>query len=433
MATYLKSVLAYLSLGRTPDSRLDLSVAIGSTVIRQIISGGLYLIALWITTRHLGPQKNGELATVLLLPQTLYAFLNLGLGASHVYHLSSGRGNHNSMRQTNWGLALLLWLGVVAFLALSHSEQITRFLPGTAKNLALYASMLFPMMLLAAWSSSLIQGSRDYKAYNKMVVIQPSVFCLSAIILHLTNALTVVSVLTCYLLSYASLWLLSESKITAFAAPSPDVKHDFSANIKYGLKAHLSNLITFLNYRLALYLVSYTLGASATGKYALSIQLAEMLWLISSSASMVIFPESAAHSKAPAELHKMVKKVASSVFQVTLAGALVAAAAAPFAIPWIFGKAYDGAVLPFVILLPGIATWSYMSVLSNSLAGMGQQQVNIHSALLCLSINIVGDLLAIPRFGVLGAASISTLAFCVTALYTVVMYAKITGTRARTP
>lgn len=433
MATYLKSVLAYLSLGRTPDARLDLSVAIGSTVIRQIISGALYLIALWITTRHLGPQKNGELATVLLLPQTLFAFLNLGLGASHVYHLSSGRGNHNSMRQTNWALALLLWLGVVAFVALSNSEHITRFLPGTAKNLALYASLLLPMMLLAAWSSSLIQGSRDYKAYNKMVVIQPSVFCLSAIVLYLSNALTVVSVLTCYLLSYASLWLLSESKITAFAAPSPDVKHDFSANIKYGLKAHLSNLITFLNYRLALYLVSYTLGATATGKYALSIQLAEMLWLISSSASMVIFPESAAHSKTPAELHKMVRKVASSVFQVTLAGALIAATAAPFAIPWIFGKAYEGAVLPFVILLPGIATWSYMSVLSNSLAGMGQQQVNIHSALLCLSINIVGDLVAIPKFGVLGAASISTLAFCITALYTVVMYAKITGTKPRTP
>ena len=431
MATYLKSVLAYLSLGRTPDSRLDLSVAIGSTVIRQIISGGLYLIALWITTRHLGPQKNGELATVLLLPQTLYAFLNLGLGASHVYHLSSGRGKHTSMRHTNWVLALLLWLGVVAFLALSNSAHITRFLPGTAKNLALYASMLLPMMLLAAWSSSLIQGSRDYQAYNKMVVIQPSVFCLAAVILSLSHALTVVSVLTCYLLSYASLWLLSESKITAFAAPAPDAKHDFSANIKYGLKAHLSNLITFLNYRLALYLVSYTLGASATGTYALSIQLAEMLWLISSSASMVIFPESAAHSKSPAELHKMVKKVASSVFQVTLAGALIAAAAAPFAIPWIFGKAYEGAVLPFILLLPGIATWSYMSVLSNSLAGMGQQQVNIHSALLCLSINIVGDLVAIPKFGVLGAASISTLAFCITALYTVVMYAKITGTKPR--
>jgi O-antigen/teichoic acid export membrane protein len=431
MAAYLKSVLAYLSLGKTPDSRLDLSRAIGSTVIRQILSGALYMIALWITTRHLGPQKNGELATVLLLPQMLFAFLNLGLGASHVYYLSSGNGNHNRMRQTNWVLAFLLWLGVVAVIAFSSAKNIASVLPGTAKTLALYASILFPMMLLAAWSSSLIQGSRDYKAYNKMVLIQPSIFCLAAIILYASHSLSVMSVLSCYVLSYASLWLLSETKITAFAAPSPSIKHDFFANIKFGLKTHLSNLITFLNYRLALYLVSMTLGATATGKYTLSIQLAEMLWLISSSASTVIFPESAAHSKSPVELHKMVKKVASSVFQVTLAGAVIAAAAAPFAIPLIFGAAYEGSVLPFIILLPGIACWSYMSVLSNSLAGMGHQQVNIQSALLCLTINIVGDLIAIPKFGVLGAASVSTLAFCLTALYTVVMYVKITGTKPR--
>lgn len=431
MAAHLKTVLAYFSLGKTPDARLDLSVAIGSTVIRQILSGVLYLIALWITTRHLGPQKNGELVTVLLLPQTLFAFLNLGLGASHVYHLSSGSGDYRRMRQSNWILAMLMWIGVVAVLALSSAQHIDRFLPGTAKHLALYASMLLPLMLLAAWSSSLIQGSRDYAAYNKMVLIQPAVFCFAALVLYASHSLSVISVLTCYLLSYASLWLLSESKISAFARPAHAVHHKVSDNIKYGLKAHVSNLITFMNYRLALYLVSYTLGAAATGTYALSIQLAEMLWLISNSASMIVFPESAAHSKSPVELQKMVSKVARSVFQVTVAGALVAAALAPFAIPWVFGAAFAAAVLPFIILLPGVALWSYMSVLSNSLAGMGYQRVNIQAALLCLSINIVSNLFAIPRFGVIGAASVSTFAFSLTALYTVMTYARITRRHAR--
>jgi O-antigen/teichoic acid export membrane protein len=425
MAMYLKTVLAYLSLGRTPDSKLDLSVAIGSTVIRQIVSGTLYLIALWITARQLGPQKNGTLATVLLLPQTLYAFLNLGLGASHVYHLSSGSGNHDRMRHTNWILAFILWLVVFIVLVMSSAKNIAKYLPGIEKNLALYASMLLPMMLLASWSSSLIQGNRDYKAYNKIVLIQPSVFCVAVIFLYVSNLLTVISVISCYLVSQASLWLLSEVKINGFSTPTHNAKHGFPDGIKYGLKAHMSNVITFMNYRMALYLVSYTLGAAATGKYALSIQLAEMLWLISSSASMIVFPESAAHSKSPEELRKMIKKIASSVFQVTLVGALLAAAASPFAIPWIFGKEYEGAVIPFIILLPGIVAWSYMTVISNSLAGMGHQKINIESALLCLSINIVGDLLAIPKFGAVGAALVSTIAFSITALYTVVIYARI--------
>lgn len=425
MFTHMKNLLASLSLGRTPDSRLNLSVAIGSTIIRQVLSSALYFIAIWITTRRLGPHQNGVLATVLLLPQTLYAFLNLGLGASHVYHLSSGSGNHRSMRSTNWILASILWLAVVIVLASSSERNIAKYLPGIEKSSALYASTLFPMMLLAAWSSSLIQGNRDYQAYNRIVLIQPFVFCSAVILLRVIDSITVVSVLSCYILSQMSLWLLSETKIRKIHAPRANEVHRFSDAIKYGLRAHVSNIITFVNYRLALYLVSYKLGAEPTGKYALSIQLAEVLWLIASAASMVVFPESAAHSKSPAELQKMISKVAGSVLQVTFAGALIAAALAPFAIPWIFGKDYQGSVVPFIILLPGIVVWSYMSVISNSLAGMGYQKLNIQSALLCLAINIVGNLLAIPQFGANGAALASTVAFSITSLYTVVLYKKI--------
>jgi O-antigen/teichoic acid export membrane protein len=69
--------------------------------------------------------------------------------------------------------------------------------------------------------------------------------------------------------------------------------------------------------------------------------------------------------------------------------------------------------------------WSYMSVISNSLAGMGHQKINILSALLCLSISIAGSFLAIPKFGVHGAALASTLAFSITTVFTFVMYMRI--------
>lgn len=423
----MKNLFAYFSLGRTPDAKLDLSVAIGSTVARQVISSVLYLLAMWITTRQLGPHDNGVLATVLLLPQTLFAFLNLGLGASHVYHLSSGTGNHARMRQANWVGAGALWLAVVAALAMCSEKYIAKYLPGTSKDLALFASLLLPMMLLGAWSSSLVQGHRNYQAYNKIMLVQPAVFCLAVLFLYAVGAVTVFSVLSCYLLSQLSLWVVSETRINTFGKPATGAGQGLAASMRYGLKAHLSNIITFLNYRMALYFVSLLLGAEAAGTYVLSIQLAETLWLVSGAASQVVFPESAAHSKSPAELRKMIKKIAGTVFQVTFAGALVAAAAAPFAIPWIFGQAYAGAVVPFIILLPGIVMWSYMSVLSNSLAGMGRQKINVLSALLCLTATVLGNLVAIPRFGVHGAALASSVAFSLTTLYTMLMYRRVAG------
>lgn len=425
----MKNLLASLALGKTPDSKLDLSVAIGSTVVRQIVSSGLYFVALWITTRQLGPHQNGLLATSLLLPQMLYAFLNLGLGASHVYYLSSGMGSHQHMRKTNWILAFLLWVSVVVLLALSSDRHVEKYLPGIEKNSALYASLLFPVMLLAAWTSALIQGNRDYRAYNKTLLIQPLVFCCAVILLGATGAVTVVSVLSCYIVSQLSLWFLCEARVRKFVRPAGTGQYSLFNAIKYGLRAHISNIVTFLNYRIALYLVSYMLGPSATGNYALSIQLAEVLWLISSAASMIVFPESAAHNKSPVELKKMIEKVAGTVLKVTFAGALLAGVVSPFAIPWIFGNAYQGAVIPYMLLLPGIVAWSYMSVISNSLAGMGYQYINIQSALLCLAINVLGNLLAIPVFGLSGAALVSTVAFSATALYTVMMYRRVMARR----
>jgi O-antigen/teichoic acid export membrane protein len=442
MLTHMKSLLASLSLGRTPDARFDLSAAIGSTLLRQVLSSGLYFIALWVTTRQLGPHDNGLLVTALLLPQSLYAFLNLGLGPSHVFHMSSGFGSPRTMRRMNWSLALGLWAAAVLVLALASPEAIGHYLPGTAKQTALYASLLFPMMLLAAWTSSLIQGARDYATYNKTALTQPTVFCAGVLALGAGHAVSVPAVLACHILSQAALWLVSEWRVRAYAAPAALAAGSGSVAkagqtgslklgtaIAFGLRAHLSNVITFLNYRVALYLVSFLLDPTAAGRYALAIQLAEVLWMIASAASVVVFPESAAHNSTPAALQQMVRRIALSVFKITLAGGLLAGALSVVVIPWVFGSDYAGSVLPFVILLPGIITWSYMSVVANSLAGMGCQRVNIQAALLSFALNSGGCLLAIPVFGMRGAALASSIAFTVTAIYTIVMYRRIMAER----
>jgi O-antigen/teichoic acid export membrane protein len=443
MLTHMKTLLASLALGRTPDARFDLSAAIGSTLLRQVLSSSLYFIALWVTTRQLGPHDNGLLVTALLLPQTLYAFLNLGLGPSHVFHMSSGIGSPRTMRRMNWSLALGLWAAAVLVLALARPDAIAHFLPGTGKGTALYASLLFPMMLLAAWTSSLIQGARDYATYNKTALTQPAVFCAGVLALGAGHGVSVPAVLACHILSQAALWLVSEWRVRAYAAPATLAAGSaglvetagqtgslkLGAAIAFGLRAHLSNVITFLNYRVALYLVSFLLDPAAAGRYALAIQLAEVLWMIASAASVVVFPESAAHNSTPAALQQMVRRIALSVFKITLAGGLLAGALSVVVIPWVFGSDYAGSVLPFIILLPGIITWSYMSVVANSLAGMGCQRVNIQAALLSFALNSGGCLLAIPVFGMRGAALASSIAFTVTAIYTIVMYRHIMAER----
>lgn len=417
--------------GSTERSRRSLTTAIGSTVARQVFASLLYFGSLWITTRALGPQQNGLLTTLLLLPQTLYAFLNLGIGPSHVYHLSSGQGDCGRMRVTNWVMATGLWVCIALVIAVSNEALIWKILPGVDKPTAIIASLLFPVMLLAAWSSALIQGQRDYRSYNLTLLIQPMVFCLAILALRAADKITPLAVVCCTIFSQLCLWLSSERRINQFNTPSQG-QHRLADALRFGLRAHISNVITFLNYRLALYLVSIMLGATAVGKYALSVQLAEVFWLVSGAAAMIVFPESAAKDRTPLQLQRVIEQVALAVVLITGTGALAAGLLAPTLIPWIFGHAYADSVTPFVILLPGVVLWSYMSVLSNSLAGMGCQGVNICGAALCLGINIIGDVMAIPRWGIQGAALASTIAFSCTTLFTVCAYKKIMLERTRT-
>jgi colanic acid/amylovoran biosynthesis glycosyltransferase len=407
---------------------MNLSAIIGATVARQILSGSLYFAAMCITARTLGPAGNGILATAMLLPQALFAFLNLGIGASHVYHLSSGTGNLRQMRVANWAIAVLLWLAVALALTLGSERQIALYLPGIHKNLALYASLLFPLLLLAGWSSSMIRGQRDYQAYNRTLLVHPFLFFATVAVLGMTGHVDVMAVVTCHLIGQSALWLMSELRLRK-TGPETTGQYRLRDGLSFGLRAHVSNVITFMNYRLALYLVSFMLGATAAGTYALAVQLAEMLWLFSGAASSIVYPESAANSKSPEALEAMVMKIAKLVVQVTFAGALVAAAISVFAIPLAFGEGFRGSVAPFIILLPGIVSWSYMSIFSNALAGMGFQKVNIHGALLCLAISGVCGVVAIPVIGTSGAALASTVAFSVTALYTVARYRTIMAAR----
>jgi O-antigen/teichoic acid export membrane protein len=426
----MKSTFTLQTLGRALGVKKNVSLAIGSTVVRQIFSSLLYFISIWIVTRQLGPFENGILATVLLLPQTLYSLFNFGLGASYIYFLSNSEGNYKQMQMINWTLAAFLWALVALIIALSDDSLISQYLPGSKRELVSFSTFLFPFMLLGSWTSSLLLGTRRYEEYNKTLLIQPITFLILTAIFYFQRNLSVFTVLFCYLTSNFSLWILSEIKILK-SKKSTYPPQRLSKIATFGLRAHLSNVITFLNYRIDLYLVTYFLNPTDTGIYALSITLAERFWLISSAASMIVFPESSANRTEVEKLDRMVKRIAFVVFQLTTVGALIAGALAQFVIPWLFGSSYVDSVIPFVILLPGIVVWSYMSVISNSLAGLGHVNVNLISALISLSINVVGNVFAVPRFGIIGAAFISSTAYVIAALFTIAMYAKIVNERSR--
>ena len=72
--------------------------------------------------------------------------------------------------------------------------------------------------------------------------------------------------------------------------PSIDVLGYLRPALGYGVKAHLGNLVAFLNYRMDIFLVNLFVGPGGAGLYSIAVRLVEQLWMISRAVSTVLLP-----------------------------------------------------------------------------------------------------------------------------------------------
>jgi Na+-driven multidrug efflux pump len=81
------------------------------------------------------------------------------------------------------------------------------------------------------------------------------------------------------------------------------------------------------------------------------------------------------------------------------------------------------------VLLAGVVALSVHKVLASDLSGRGWPHYPSLTSALALIVTIGGDLLLIPRLGIVGAALASTLAYGVQTIVLLVIYTRVTRTR----
>jgi O-antigen/teichoic acid export membrane protein len=197
----------------------------------------------------------------------------------------------------------------------------------------------------------------------------------------------------------------------------------------YGWKAHLSNILAYVNYKADVFLVNLFIGPAAVGVYVIAVAMAEKLWLMSQAVSTVLLPRLSQLTDDEHTRKTLTPLIARWVLLATLLAALILAFVAHWLIVMIFGAEYSGAVLPLWILLPGIVCSSASRVLSNDIAARGRPQWNMYTAVVVVTVNVIGNILLIPDFGLLGAATATTIAFSLNLVMKLWVYERISGNR----
>jgi O-antigen/teichoic acid export membrane protein len=404
-----------MALILTPGLGLrGLALNIGATFVRQIVAALLQLGIVALIARVYGPEGNGAFAVALLVPSLLASFLNLGVAPANVYHLGGKHYQPRAILRSNFKIfAFLGLLGLVTGGAMLYLRGHEWF-PGVDPRVLWFALAIFPVSLLNSYLHSIFQGLQQFRPYNLLAIAQPGLLLVFVALLTVLGNQNLALLIAAQFLAVFLVLLLTLLWLrpVLLADQSP---HTASIPIKqtlsYGWKAHLSNMLAFVNYKADVFLANLFLGPAAVGVYVIAVALAEKLWLMSQAVSTVLLPRLAELNVDEAKRKQLTPLVTRWVLLATLLAALALAAAAHWLIALIFGADYAGALLPFWILLPGMVFLAGSRVIANDIAARGRPDLNLYGSILVVTINVVGNLILIPRHGLSGAAAATTFAY----------------------
>jgi O-antigen/teichoic acid export membrane protein len=179
---------------------------------------------------------------------------------------------------------------------------------------------------------------------------------------------------------------------------------------RYGLKAYLAALASFLVIRADLLMVQYLRGSAAAGFYSIAVALSDMVYMFPVVVGTILFPKLAGMSDGDAR-RRMTWQVARGVGGIMILVAGVCAVLARPAIHFLFGSEFLPAVPAFLWLLPGIVALSVHTILMNYCAAIGMPWVTVFAPFLALVVNLGLNVVLIPRLGIVGASLASVVAY----------------------
>jgi O-antigen/teichoic acid export membrane protein len=362
-------------------------------------------LALMVHVARLGPAVQGAFALFVAVESVLLT-LGSGFGLALARRISHHRESP--------GPGLRRWLAVsVAFGATASLVLLTLATTVTRPpydRLGLMA-LAAPLLLLVPTASGLWLGQGRMGPLNLPQVAAPALVLGALLLLPGQGQDLLGPVLAAWVAAKALVGVATAAAALR-GAPS-DPAHRWGGlkrDARFVVEIGITNVVSLLNYRVTLFLVERHDGLAAAGVYSVAVQVAELLWLLSSALTISAYhrigqPDTGAAARTALQAARL------NVGLAAVAAPLLWGAAA-LALPRVLGEAYAGSLRPLAALLPGIVAYAAASSLSAFFTNhLGRPHLAGLIATLSLTLNTLGCLLAVPRWGALGAAASTSVAY----------------------
>ncbi len=382
---------------------------VGETFGTRILLIAVGLLTSVIVTRALGAEGRGLYAVAGVVASIGVQFGCLGLHASNTYAVARDRTLLPSLLGNSLFVGLLLG-GVGAWLAWMLFGLWPALAPVHGVLLALALSAM-PLGLTYLLIQNLLLGIHEVRVFNLLEICSKVGIVALLLLVILVGRVSAEWLFGTTVLGMGVTCLVALIALRRRLVVSPRVVLPLLLEQgRYGLKAYLAALASFLVIRADLLMVQYLRGSAAAGFYSIAVALSDMVYMFPVVVGTILFPKLAGMSDGDAR-RRLTGQVARGVGGIMILMVGVSAVLARPAVHFLFGREFLPAVPAFLWLLPGILALSVHTILMNYCAAIGMPWVTVFAPFLALVVNLGLNAVLIPRLGIVGASLASVVTY----------------------
>ncbi|WP_432862878.1 lipopolysaccharide biosynthesis protein [Microbispora rosea] len=366
-----------------------------------------------LVARTLQPEGRGAYAVITTAAATAVVIGHLSLEKSHIaFWPDSSR--HRPL-VTN-ALVLGTALGFVAALATFGFVAVTAS-PG-ASPLWLVALLAIPFGTASVNLTSVLLLQSRTKTVNWATTIAALTQCLPILALMAAGHVTVTGAVVCWAISIVVPFLFALRALWPISLrwDKSLVRHQLGLSGRY----HVGWVAYHLLLSVDVLLLGAMDSAATVGIYTVASTLMTLARIPADSITQVVLPRQAVSGAHEAE--RITARTLRLCLLVSAVFIGLVAAASPWAIPLVYGHAFTASVAPLLVLAPGALALSMTRPTEQYLVRLGRPLRMTATFCAALAVNLALNLVLIPRWGAVGAALASTVAYTLLALLETVWF-----------
>lgn len=378
-----------------------------------------------LSARWLLPEGKGELTIAMLWPSL---FVALGcLGIQDAVAFAAAKSSETDIKRlvaSGLTIALLITIALVAagyvllpFILSGHSAELV--------SISKFYLWYIPPTMATFCLMGILLGQLQVAQVNILRVSVYVVILVLMVLFYWADRVSVRNFASAFLISSWICFLLAVAFVIkrgwiGFQASLDMIKK----LLGYGAKVHIGSIAGLLNLRLDQLLLSVLLPASSLGLYVVAVTIGSGASLAASTiAYWIAFP---ILSSLPSGLLKtqIFGRFIRFALSATLLSALILFVGVPWLINVFFGAAYGASADMARILIIAAIPWSCNTVFAAGFRSYNLPEISSWAEIFGLMVSALALLILLPKFGALGAAGASLLAYSATFLYLLMQFCK---------